>query len=276
VGVLHDGSIVLSLVSQVDASTGKATSSDITIHTTGRINYKFAGHPPRFIPCLMDLAEPMPVARWVVRAAEELPAVPATRGDDAQIAISAEGAGSLAFTFFAAPAVTGPMFGELCRFGVEGLFALVVVGELQPQSPGMPAFRASLPAQILDRQAVEEPVAYLRFKKLMFAADLVASLGEKDVPPELIEFAIQQGPGLYPPNSEGVWTIVTAQVMRDKPRLDVSFDSPRYRAEVVELRPGDVRLATVRVRFRVIDNQASTPVKSAEVGITGWSLDAEL
>jgi len=63
--------------------------------------------------------------------------------------------------------------------------------------------------------------------------------------------------------------------MRVGPRLDVTFEGTRYRAAIVALRPGDTRLATLRVWFKVFDEKTKKYVKK-QVGIRSVSLDAEL
>jgi hypothetical protein len=110
----------------------------------------------------------------------------------------------------------------------------------------------------------------------MFANDVraAAASSEAPIPEGLIEAAMAAGPGLYPPNGEGVWTIVTAVEMRVAPKLKVRFHTEGLTAEVVELRPGDTRLATVRVRFRVCDSSGHY-VKGI-VPIGSIELDAEL
>jgi hypothetical protein len=68
------------------------------------------------------------------------------------------------------------------------------------------AFTSLRPQQILPAQTVREEVAFLRFKRAMFANDVRAAVeNEPDqtkVPPlEVIEAMIARGPGLSPPNS---------------------------------------------------------------------------
>jgi hypothetical protein len=104
---------------------------------------------------------------------------------------------------------------------------------------------------------------------------VAASPNRDAITTEHVEAMIQAGPGLYPPNSEGIWTMVTSVPMRIAPRLEVSFEDERYRADVVDLRPGDTRLATVRVRFKVFDEQTKRYVKE-RVAIRSLALDAEL
>ncbi len=112
----------------------------------------------------------------------------------------------------------------------------------------------------------------------MYANDVHAAVSQVQEADKVtavqVEAMIAAGPGLFPPNQAGVWTIVTSVPMRIAPRLIVEFEDPRYQAEVIELRPGDTRLATVRVRFRVFDQKANAYVKTS-VPILSIALDAE-
>ncbi|MNL34063.1 hypothetical protein D3C87_1560090 [compost metagenome] len=113
----------------------------------------------------------------------------------------------------------------------------------------------------------------------MYANDVAAAVADSPnsdaITAAQIEAMIQAGPGLYPPNNEGIWTVLTSVPMRIAPRLEVKFEDERFRAEIVDLRPSDTRLATVRVRFRVFDEQTNRYVKE-RVAIRSLALDAEL
>jgi len=253
----------------------------ISIHTSGRINYHFDNAAPRFIPALMDLEEPAIVVGYRVPSFDLLELAKDIREDDSVIEIPSDCGGVIQFHFLMIAAATAILDGELTRFGVEGLFALACVNTtdtVQSLPSGVPdrAFTTFRPLDSLFGQAISEQAAFLRFKRAMFANDVraAAAFSEVPIPEGLIEAAIAVGPGLYPPNGEGVWTIVTTVEMRVAPKLKVWFHTEGFTAEVVELRPGDTRLATVRVRFRVRDSNGHyikgvVPIKNIE-------LDAEL
>lgn len=256
-------------------------TKEVSIHTSGRINYHFDNAAPLFIPALMDLEEPKIVLGYRVPSFDLLDPATDTRQDDSVVGISSDCIGVIQVHFLMIAAATPILEGELTRFGVEGLFALVCVnttGAVQPLPQGVPdqAFTTFRPLDGLSGQAISEQAAFLRFKRAMFANDVRATVASSDTPisESLIEAAIAAGPGLYPPNGEGVWTIVTTVEMRVAPMLKVHFQEEGLTAEVVELRPGDTRLATVRVRFRVRD-RSGRYVKGV-VPISGFELDARL
>ena len=297
VNVTHDGSLRLSLVrngtsdkgwtfqsnnpapEEVERATRK--TKEISIHISGRINYHFDNAPPRFIPPLMELEEPVVVLGYRVPSFDLLETALGASQDDSIIEIPPDCRGLIQFHFFMLAAVTPALDGELTRYGVEGLFALACVNttcEVQPLPPGIPdqAFTTFRPVDGFAEQVISEQTAFLRFKRAMFANDVcIAAASSVDpIPLELIEAAIAAGQGLYPPNGEGVWTIVTAVEMRVAPKLKVQFSTEGLTAEVVDLRPSDTRLATVRVRFRVRDSSGHY-VKGL-VPIISIELDAEL
>lgn len=297
INVTHDGSLRLSLVRDGMSDKGWTFQSDnpapvelersarktkeISIHTSGRINYHFDDAAPRFIPALMDLEEPVAIVAYRVPSFDLLDSATEARQGDSIVEVPAEYCGVMQFDFLMTSAATPVLDGELTRFGVEGLFALAcanTTGAVQPLPPGVPhrAFTTLRPADSLCEQAISEPAAFLRFKRAMFANDVraAADSSEAPIPEGMIEAAIAAGPGLYPPNGEGVWTVVTAVEMRVAPKLRVWFGAEGLAAEMVELRPGDTRLATVRVRFRVRDSSGRY-VKGV-VPIPRIELDAEL
>lgn len=297
INVTHDGSLRLSLVRDGTSDKGWIfQSSDheseevkrntpktkgISIHTSGRINYHFDNASPRFIPALMDLVEPVIVVGYRVPSFDLLDSAATTRQDDSVVEIPSDCCDVIQFHFLMIAAAAPTLHGELTRFGVEGLFALACVnttGAVQLLPPGVPdrAFATLRPSDSLSGQAISEQAAFLRFKRAMFANDVRASaLSSKEPIPEgLIEAAIAAGPGLYPPNSDGVWTFVTAVEMRVAPKLRVWFHAKGLTAEIVDLCPGDTRLATVRIRFRVRDSSGRY-VKSV-VPISRIELDSEL
>lgn len=304
ISATHDGSIKLNLVRNGVSESGwswsnmpgeqgdvekraftESRTKSITIHTSGRVNYHFDKGHTAFIPCLLDLETVFPILTYVIPDVSELDTFDAPEPQDHIVDVPDGLRGHLSFEFSVLPLVLPGLPGEIMRCGVEGLYGLSCVAQAGcagVAKEGVPdeAFTTLRPQQILPAQTVREEVAFLRFKRAMFANDVRAAVeNEPDQtnvpPPDVIEAMIAQGPGLFHPNSHGVWTYVTAVPMRVAPKLLVEFPESRYRAEVVEIRPGDTRLATVRVRFKVFDEKASAYVKSA-VPIVSISLDAEL
>jgi hypothetical protein len=297
INVTHDGSLRLSLVRDGTSNKGWTFQSnnsaseevertvrktkEISIHTSGRINYHFDNAVPRFIPALMDVVEPFMVVGYRVPSFDFLNSVAGLKPDDSVVEIPSDCYGVMQFHFLMIAAVTPALDGELTRFGVEGLFALACVnttGAVQHLPPSVPdqVFTTFRPIDGLSQQAISEQAAFLRFKHAMFANDVrvAAASSDESIPEGLIEAAIAAGPGLYPPNGEGVWTVVTAVEMRVAPTLKVRFQTEGLTAEVLELRPGDTRLATVRIRFRVRDS--SGRYVKGRVPISRIELDAEL
>lgn len=297
INVTHDGSLRLSLLrdgvnnkggtfqsnnfvpEDVEKTTRK--TKEISIHISGRINYHFDNASPRFIQALMDLEEPVIVVGYRIPSFDLLDSITDIRKDDSVLEISSACCGVIQFHFLMIAAAAPVLEGELTRFGVEGLFALACVntsGAVQPLPPGVldRVFTTLRPTDSLSGQAISEQAAFLRFKHAMFANDVHSAVASSDatIPEGLIEAFIAAGPGLYPPNGEGVWTLVTTVEMRVAPKLKVKFHLEGLTAEVVDLRPSDTRLATVRVRFRVRDSSGHF-VKGA-VPISGIELDAEL
>ncbi len=303
VKVTHDGSMKLNLVregiregayqwstnvdgqspvSPRDAPEPKTKS--ITIHTSGRINYHFGGGSSRYVPCLLDLVHVVPIIGYSIPRVDLLDAVEQSRKDDWMCEFPSELEDRMVFSFAVLPAVLPAVPGELGRFGVEGLYALIWCAE--PDATGVTkgnlpdaVFTTLQPNDSLPAQAAREEEVYLRFRRAMYANDVTAAVAASPnrdaIAAEHVEAMIQAGPGLYPPNSEGIWTVVTSVPMRIAPRLEASFEDQRYRADVVDLRPGDTRLATVRVRFKVFDEQTKRYVKE-RVAIRSLVLDAEL
>jgi hypothetical protein len=271
--LLHDGSIVLSLVRRgagsprwqweaTPSSQGPVFESEpadgktkkISIHTTGRVNYHFA-EDVRFLPCLLDLDQADWIVTYVVPSVARLDEVTGVRSDDACVSVPDDLVTALTFEFFVVPILLNPLNNELGRFGVEGLYALAWTADARvpiarPEVPAEAFTTAHPKAPRLPSLAIPEEVAYLRFRKTMYARDVVAAVENSpdrdQITLEHIEAAILQGPGLFPPNSDGVWTIVTSVPMRIAPKLIIQFEDPHLKAEVVDFRPADVRLATVR------------------------------
>ncbi|MDR5765024.1 hypothetical protein [Caballeronia sp. LZ028] len=303
VKVTNDGSIKLNLVREGISEGGYQWSFDgagpgpvstqdapepktksITIHTSGRINYHFGGGSSRCVPCLLDLEQIVPIVAYSIPSVDLLDAVGQSGEDDWVCDFPSELEHRIVFSFSVLPAVQPPVPGELGRFGVEGLFALAWCAEPDPAGVTkntLPdaVFTTLRPGDSLPAQAAREEEVYLRFRRAMYANDIataVANLPNSDaITAEQVEAMIQAGPGLYPPNKEGIWTVLSSVPMRIAPRLEVSFEDERFRAEVVDLRPGDTRLATVRVRFKVFDEHTKRYVKGS-VAIRGIALHAEL
>lgn len=303
INVTNDGSITLNLVREGISESGLQWSLDgsglgpleqrettekktksITIHTSGRINYHFGRREPRYVPCLLDLDVPVPIVLYSVPCINSLDELAMQRKDDHITELSEEHDGKFNFTFDILPAVLPRQSGECGRFGVEGLYALswsIYTGDAGVTPDGVPdeVFTLLRPTVGLPEQAVPEEVAYLRFRRAMYANEVNSAaeeaLNRAEITAEHIEAMIQAGPGLFPPNNDGVWTLLASVPMRIAPRLTVDFEDPRYRADVVELRPADTRLSTVRVRFKVFDEKNKRYVKE-RVAINKTTLDAEL
>jgi hypothetical protein len=206
------------------------------------------------------------------------------RKDDHVTEVSEEQDGRINFKFDVVPAVLPTQVNEGGRFGVEGLYALswsVHAGDIETTRDGLPdeVFTIVRPQNGLPKQAIPEEVAYLRFRRTMYANDVILAAEEApnrdEITAKHIEAMIQAGPGFYPPNNEGVWTVLASVPMRVAPRLKVDFEDPKYRADVTNLRPADTRLSTVRVRFKVFDEKNKKYVKEL-VAINSITLDAEL
>ncbi|ELW9449471.1 hypothetical protein KDW19_28290 [Burkholderia cenocepacia] len=300
VNVTHDGSIKLDLVRDGTSENGyqwsfgrdgespvverkfaERKTKSITIHTSGRVNYHFGGGQVRYVPCLLDLDLPTPIIGYSIPSPQLLDAIAKPREDDWISDARPQDNRRIAFSFVVLPAALPLQPGELGRFGVEGLYALGWSAHADGTRADLPkkVFTTYQPESGLDKQAVAEEVAYLRFRRAMYANDVIAAVdtlpNRDEVAAEHIEAMIEEGPGLYPPNNEGIWTLLTRVPMRIAPELVIDFEDARYRAEVVELRPGDTRLSTVRVRFKIYDQQAKKYVKG-HVAIRGWTLDARL
>jgi len=303
INVTNDGSITLNLVREGISESGFQWSHDgsglgpleqrgtseqktksITIHTSGRINYHFGEREPRYVPCLLDLDVSVPIVLYSVPRIDSLDEIVTQRKDDHIAEVSEEQDGRINYTFDVLPAVLPMQASEGGRFGVEGLYALswsVHVGDPGVTRDGLPdeVFTTIRPQIGLPKQAVPEEVAYLRFRRTMYSNDVILAAEEApnrdEITAEHIEAMIQAGPGLFPPNNEGVWTVLASVPMRVAPRLKVDFEDPRYRADVVDLRPADTRLSTVHVRFKVFDEKNKKYVKE-RVAINRITLDAEL
>jgi hypothetical protein len=228
----------------------------------------------------------VPIIGYSIPRVDLLDAVEQSRKDDWICEFPSELEDRMVFSFALLPAVLPAVPGELGRFGVEGLYALIWFAE--PDVAGVTRAQGNLPHAVfttlqpndsLPAQTAREEEVYLRFRRAMYANDVAAAVAASPngdaITAEHVEAMIQAGPGLYPPNSEGIWTVVTSVPMRIAPRLEASFEDERYRADVVDLRPGDTRLATVRVRFKVFDEQAKRYIKE-RVAIRSLALDARL
>jgi len=300
VNVTHDGSIKLDLVrdgtsesgyqwsfgrdgesSVLERESAERKTKSITIHTSGRVNYHFGGGQVRYVPCLLDLDVATLIIGYSIPSLQLLDEIAKPREDDWISDVPLQDNRRIAFSFVVLPAVLPLQPGELGRFGVEGLYAIGWSAHADATRADLPkeVFTTYRPESGLDKQAIAEEVAYLRFRRAMYANDVIAAFdalpNRDDVTAEHIEAMIEAGPGLYPPNNEGIWTLLTRVPMRIAPDPVIDFEDARYRAEVVELRPGDTRLSTVRIRFKVYDELAKRYVKG-HVVIRGWTLDARL
>jgi hypothetical protein len=303
VKVTHDGSMKLNLVREGISERGykwsvnearpspvsardapEPKTKSITIHTSGRVNYHYGGGSSRYVPCLLDIEHVVPIVAYSIPCIDLLDAVEQSREADWIWEFPSELEHRIVFSFVVLPAVLPAEPWELGRFGVEGLYALAWCAEPDPagvSSGNLPdaVFTTLQPKDGLPAQAAREEEVYLRFRRTMYANDIAAAVADSPnsdaITAEQIEAMIQAGPGLYPPNSEGIWTVLASVPMRIAPRLEVSFVDEKFRAEIVDLRPGDTRLATVRVRFKVFDEQTKRYIKE-RVAIRSLMLDAEL
>ncbi|OAK55062.1 hypothetical protein A3K87_04510 [Variovorax paradoxus] len=234
----------------------------------------------------MDLEGPVTVIGYSIPAVGRLDEQTAPAPEDYIHVVPDSLIGRVSFRFDVLPAVNNLQDNEICRFGVEGLYALSCVAVQGdggvPAAEGVPeeVFTTVHPTALLAAQDIAEEVVFLRFKRAMYARDVndaaaAAACAGAKVDPAEVEATIAAGPGLYPPNGEGVWTLITAVPMRIAPELQVDFADARYEARVVDLRPGDTRLSTVRVRFKVFDKQLDAYEKKP-VAIVRTILNAEL
>ena len=300
INVTDDGSILLSLVRAGLSESGWTWSADggnqqqtlvdrgpelktkeITIHTSGQINYKFGARARRYVPCLLDLEVAIPVIVYVIPAIDRLDAIPSASEQDHIVDVPDELGGRCWFEFSVLSLLTPALNGEVMRLGIEGLYGLTCAfgaGDSGLTRPDVPpeVFTTLIPNATLPSQAVPEEVAFLRFKRAMYRNDVQSAVEAAGgvIDPHEVEVLIQLGPGLFPPNSEGIWTLITTVPMRIAPKLEVQFEDSKHRADVVELRRGDSRLATVRVRFKVFDTLRHAYVKEP-VGIKCVCLDAD-
>lgn len=299
----HDGSLILSLVRAGSNSFGWAWNSErsdfdlveyaeprpktkrITIHTSGRVNYHDVPNPGvNFIPCLLDLAEAVPIAGYVIPSVEALDIESNLRAGDHLIELPNEPLGSICFLFYAIPSLAPQLAGEVWRFMVEeryGLACALLPGSMFPVQEGVPkdtfsVFRWSSPLQ---QQSIQEDISFIRFQKLMHANQVRHAINSSAIPAhehgKIIDDIVRQGRGVQGPTREGVWEIVCNVPMRIRPTLEVQFSDPRYRAEMLNITSTDRRLEKVRVRFRVYDNIDRKWVKHP-VGIVKVFLHAEL
>ena len=80
-----------------------------------------------------------------------------------------------------------------------------------------------------------------------------------------------RGLWVYPPNGEGVYTLMTSVVMRRVPKVAIEFSDPRYRIEVI-----NERARPMSIPFSIFrDNQRVTQGDLRGL-ITEITLDAQL
>lgn len=305
--VTHDGSIELFLVrkgvsvsnwewsglpeetgvvQKIDFETPVAKTKKISIHTSGRVNYQshHRNGETIFIPCLLDLNERVPIIAYVIPDIDALEVVAGSRESDTGIKLENIVAGHVSFEFYVIPSNFPIIDGEFTRISIEGTYSLVCVmfmgdlGTLKKEVPPT-AFTTLQPTSGLLAQAIEEDVAFLRFKRLMYANSVkqsVLNLSPELQPTiEVLNEIVTNGPGLILPNSEGVWTVLASVQMHHKPELTVVFADSRYSSELIDIERPDKRLEKVRVRFRVYDNHAQKWIKHP-VEIIRFMLDARL
>jgi hypothetical protein len=299
----HDGSINLALVRSGLSSLGwhwDSTRSDldtieysepeertqrITVHASGRVNYKVTPNPGiSYIPCLLDLTEPVLIVAYVIPAVDQLDLIESTKTNDHVVELQGVTEGSLGFEFSAIPFDISPLAGEIWRFIIEGRYGLVCTifpGSQFPVICGVPpeAFTLIRPSSPLPQQSIPEDQAFIRFQELMHANQVRQALVSSTIPePEhgrIIDDVVRAGRGIQGPNKEGIWEVVCSVPMRIRPGLVVNFKDSRYRAELIDMTPLDKRLEKVRVRFKVYDQQQRRWIKHS-VEITQAFLDARL
>lgn len=299
----NDGSLTLSLVrsgmnkfgfqsnvetldfERVEYPNDLPKTKKITIHASGRINYHgFQTSFTTYVPCLLDLVEDSPIIFYTVPDFESLDPAGDLRADDDVIRPPAETEAPCGFTFSVIPSNCPRVSGEIWRCIVEkryGLNCTFTPDSLMPPKRGVPsgAFTHLIPDQILQQQSLSEEMAFLRFQTLKQENQIRESLMLAAVPVtehvRIIDELVARGRGIQGPNGEGVWEIVTQVPMRIRPRLEVKFADPRFRAEFIKEMRKDIRLEKVRVRFEVFDKHTGKRIKH-KVEILGVALDAEL
>ena len=298
----HDGSLILSLVragrsasgwrwspncaamEAVDFESPVPKTKKVTIHTSGAVNVHDVATPGRtFIPCLLDLTEPVLVIGYVVPSISALDIAQVTNGDHI-IFFPSPICNKIAFEFYAIPADAPTLPGESWRFVVEGRYGLactVAFGSAVAVPTGTPdeAFTTYRVPSLIPAQAIREDQVFIRFQQLMHSNQVSEALNKSAIPKELhakiIQSSVESGRGIQGPNPDGVWEIVCNVQMHRKPELTVVFRDPRFKAELVDLKPSDNRLEKVRVRFKVLDLTSNSYVKTT-VEVLSISLNAEL
>jgi hypothetical protein len=299
----HDGSINLALVRSGSDKLGwhwDSTGSDtttleykepqlktngITVHTSGRVNFKCTPNPSvNFIPCLLDLIEPVALCAYIVPCVDGLDSIEAIRENDHIIELNDSVEGRLCFEFIVVPSSSSLIGEEVWRFIIEGRYGLacrLFSGAEIKLPEGIPpaVFTLIRTSSMLPAQQIEEEVAFIRFQQLMHENQVRQALLSSELPEEahekVIRDVVREGRGIQGPNAEGIWEVVCSAPMRIRPGLIVEFADKRYQAEMIDMKPTDKRLEKVRVRFRVYDQQNNKWIKHA-VEITKAFLDARL
>lgn len=298
----HDGSIVLNLVrsgvntfgwssdsSRTDFDTVEFTepvskTKQITIHTSGRVNYHFASKPKHlFIPCLLQLTNAIGIVGYTLPSIKKLDIIKEVTDQDWIVTGNGNLESGVTFEFFVIPFTHAPLENEIWRLTVEDYYGIVCT-----LFKGLPPLIASTPkeaattyfsTETLPFQAIAEDEVYLCFQKLIYVNQLkkalLASDIDKDEHQSIIDNEILNGRGILGPNNVGVWELDTTVPMRVRPRVTVEFEDLRYRADIVEPSSSDLRLEKVRVRFKVFDIVLNQYIKNP-VKIKGAILDAEL
>lgn len=274
---LSDGSLYLQLVrngvsdtcwiadgvnqaKQVVLPTPAPKTKYVSIHTTGRINYRLNGQQSGMqtlnAHCLLDLKGCTWLLTYRIPAVIRLDLTEEEQGD---LVVDVDTNDSLAFEFqliAAEEPLAGNEIARLTAHSRYGLRVLLFSGVVVPQLEGAPveAFTCIRPTFGLRRQAIDRPRCFIRYRQLQYQWGQIG--------------------GVIGPDKTGVWEAICSVPMRIHPRLVVEFDTGKYLAEPVAVEPDDV-LQCVRVKFKVREKKSRSLVKHS-VNIVKIYLDAEL
>ena len=271
-----DGSLYLQLIRKGEIDTrwvseGGATNQVsldesvpitkyVSVHTTGRINYRLNGQQSRgqtlYSQCLLDQNGCTWLLTYRIPAVNRLD-LTKERQDDQVVDVDTND--SLAFEFQLIAAGEPLAANEIARLMAHcryGLRVLSLSGVFVPQLEGATAeaFTCIRPTFGLSRQAIDWPRCFIRYRQLQYQLGKVG--------------------GVIGPDRSGVWEAICSVPMRIHPRLVVEFDSVKYLAEPVSVEPDDV-LQCVRVKFKVREKKSLSLVKRP-INIVTIYLDAEL
>ncbi|MDP3620350.1 MAG: hypothetical protein Q8R65_00310 [Polynucleobacter sp.] len=256
----NDGSIYLQL-----ASHGGKYRNEISIHTTGRINYRLVGEKilqeTLFVNCLIDIKKTNPIASYRITSLNMLDKVNQKPGDviidipiqDLHKSIFME----LQLICASEPNCENEIFRHihLNTYGIR-----CVVMSMDKASKDVVRSIVSQPVLIplnfgLRKQQVDRVNAYLKYKKLRY------QLGVSG--------------GLIGPSKNGILEAIYAVPMRDKPRLDIKFADDKYFVVPLTIEPADFVLGCARVKFKVREKR-SRRFQKKQLEIVSITLDAEL